>query len=105
MQEITKHVLYLGLNDQTTKKQEINTNTAYNMVFNLINRFYDGCTISESTGLYKHHNGFFVIEKTLKIEILFASDNKTMQLINDLKQAFNQESIALEVQQITSDLI
>lgn len=106
MQEITKHILFLGLNDQTTKKQEIDTTQAYNLVFNAIQAVnYDGCTISESTGLYKHNDGFFVIEKSLKIEILFASDDKTKKLIDDLKQKFNQESIALEIQQITSDLI
>lgn len=106
MQEITKHILFLGLNDKNTKKQEIDTMQAYNLVFNAIQAVnYEGCTIAESIGCYTHNNGFFVVEKSLKIEILFASDSKTKRLIDDLKQKFNQESIILQIENITSDLI
>ena len=60
--------------------------------------------ILEATGLYKHENGTFVTEKSLRIEILFAQDNQIRDLVGNLKKMFNQESIAVEKSVITSEL-
>lgn len=102
---IKKHKLYLGLNDKDSKIQEISTIDAYKITMNIIAGYYEGASISENTGFYTHKNGDFVIEKSLRIEILFADDEKTKKLIEDLKNAFNQESIAFQSEQIESKLM
>lgn len=100
-----KHTLYLGLNDQHTKKQEIATIEAYKMVSNLLAADFDGGTIYEAQGIYKHDDGIVVFEKTLRIEILFAEDAQIEQLVKMLKKLFNQESIAVQVEEIKSSLM
>lgn len=103
---IKKDILFLGLNDKDTKVQVINTLEAYKIVMNSVAGVgYDGATVSECTGFYTHQSGDFVIEKSLRIEILFSDDKKTLALVDILKKAFNQESIAVQHEEIKSELI
>ena len=60
-----KFTLYLGLNDKETKLQKIQTVEAFKIVSNLIAARFDGGTIFEADGVYKHENGVLVIVKTL----------------------------------------
>lgn len=100
-----KHTLFLGLNDKDTKTQKIGLLDAYHIAMQLIvENGYDGGTISEASGFYTHEDGTLTIEKSLRIEILFADDTKTDNLIKDLKRVFNQESIAFQVDNIKSEL-
>ena len=104
----TKKTIYLGLNDQTTKTQIINTIEAYKIVNNLITSDFSGGTIFEAQGIYKHDNGVVVIERTLRIEILLfdAGDAaKVDKLIQTLKKVFNQESVAVQTENVTSELV
>lgn len=103
---IKKHTLFVGLNDKDTKTQKIQTLEAYKILMNvLISVGYDGATVTESTGLYRHQDGQFTIEKSLVIDILFAEDEKTNKLIDILKRALNQETIALQTSVIESKLV
>lgn len=100
-----KHTLFLGLNDKDTKVQEISTLDAYKILMKTITAVgYEGGSISETTGFYTHQDGTFTIEKSLKIEILFAESDKTNTLICQLKQLFNQESIAFQSEEVKSEL-
>lgn len=100
-----KHILYIGLNDKDSKQQEITTLDAYKIIFNAVKKYYDGATITESRGFYTHESGAVTFENSLICSILFADDDKTRQLAEDLKILLNQESIALEIQDINSSLI
>lgn len=103
-----KKTIYLGLNDKDTKTQVISTLEAYKVINNLITNQFDGGTIFEAQGIYKHDDGHVVIEKTLRIELLlFAADDlsKVDGLIKTLKQIFNQESVAVQTENITSELV
>lgn len=100
-----KFILYLGLNDKDTKKQEINTIEAYKIVNNVVNNYCDGATIYECQGIYKHDNGTIVFEKTLKIELMFVDRLTVVSLVKDLKEIFNQESIVLQKEIVESELI
>lgn len=100
---ITKHTLFIGLNDKDTKQQKIAIVEAYKILYNILRAVgYEGATISEATGFYTHENGAIVIEKSLRVEVLFADDKKTDDLIQQLKIVLNQESIALQIENITS---
>lgn len=102
---MNKFTLYLGLNDKDTKTQKISTIEAYKIVMNLLLNYTDGATVYEADGIYKHEDGTIVIEKTLKIELLFVERATVGEIIEELKKIFNQESIALQYQNITSELV
>ena len=101
---IKKFTLYLGLNDKDSKQQEIATVEAYKIVSNLISSDFDGGTIFESKGIYKHEDGQIVTETTLRIELLFTEAIKVKALCETLKKLFNQESIAVQEEVINSEL-
>lgn len=95
-----KFTLYVGLNDKDTKIQKISTLEAYKMVNNLLLNTVEGATISESDGIYKHENGEIVIEKTLRIELIYTDMETVKKIIEILKSLLNQEAILLQVQEI-----
>lgn len=101
---IKKFTLYLGLNDKDTKQQEIATVEAYKIVSNLISADFNGGTIFEAKGVYKHEDGQIVTETTLRIELLFTEAIKVKALCDTLKKLFNQESIAVQEEVINSEL-
>ena len=99
-----KFTLYMGLNDKDLKVQVISTIEAYKVVSNILAKDFGGGTIFEAQGIYTHDNGAIVFEKTLRIEILFAEEPQIKALVAELKKIFNQESIAVQVEDINSDL-
>ena len=104
--KVKKHILYVGLNDKDAKLQKISTKAAQRVIMRLVDKNkYDGATISDATGFYKYNDGVRGIEKTLRVEIMFADTAKTQQLIKDLKTELNQESIALETSTVNSQLV
>lgn len=102
-----RYTLYLGLNDKDTKIQRVDTVEAYKIVENLCASMFDGATIFNAAGVYKHDDGSIVVENTLRIEIL-EFDTDIMQAMHEfvdtLKRVFNQESIAVTIQNINSEL-
>lgn len=101
---MTKYTLYMGLNDKDSKRQQISTLEAYKIVSNLVAKEFDGGTIYEADGVYRHDDGTIVIEKTLKIELLFAEQKDVKDFCETLKRIFNQESIAVQREEISSEL-
>ena len=71
---IKKFTLYLGLNDKETKMQKIATVEAFKIV------------------------------TTLRIELLFAEAQDVRAFVETLKEIFNQESVAVQEEDIKSDL-
>ena len=72
----------------------------------MLARYLKDATITDATGFYTHDDGTFVIEKTLKIEkIDFPGDFDMERAAADLKQMFNQESIAVEFSTVDSKLM
>ena len=100
-----KFTLYLGLNDKDKKVQLINTIEAYKICNNILLNYIDGATIFEANGIYKHDDGTFTIEKTLRIELLFVDKKTVLNIVDDLKKAFNEESIAVQNELVNSELI
>jgi hypothetical protein len=101
MENLTKHVLYVGLNDKDTKKQLVTTPKAKDIV----NSVCGDCSIQEITGYYTHDNGEKVKENTLKVELLFKEDKQVLTYCQDLKRLLNQESIALNIETVNSRLV
>jgi hypothetical protein len=45
---IKQHILFVGLNDKETKKQEISTLDAYKIAINILTKYFNGATITEA---------------------------------------------------------
>lgn len=101
-----KITLYVGLNDKDTKLQEVNTLDAYKMVSNLIGV---GCTITEGRGIYKHEDGTVVSEVSLIVELLDFDNTLSKEWVKSkveqIKTILNQESVAVQEQEVVSELI
>lgn len=101
-----KITLYIGLNDKDTKLQEVNTLDAYKMVSNVIGV---GCTITEGRGIYKHDDGTVVSEVSLVVELLDFDNTLNREWVKSkveqIKTILNQESVAVQEQEVKSELI
>lgn len=109
---ICKATIFVGLNDKESKLQEISTLAAAKFIQREIVKEFEGGTISEATGIYRHQDGTgFVMENTLKVEILFFGSSKeearraVVPFINRVKDFLNQETVALQLEEIESELI
>lgn len=99
---LTKYTLYIGLNDKDSKVQEINTLDAYKTIGALVG----DCTIQEARGLYTHQDGTQVLENTLIVQIIdFAGTLEIRPLVELIKTALNQESVAVIREQVDSRLM
>ena len=101
-----KITLYVGLNDKDSKVQEVSTLDAYKMVSNIIGV---GSTITEGRGIYKHDDGTVVFEVSLVVEILDLDNTFdkgwVKNKVEQIKTTLNQESVAVQYQEVDSELI
>lgn len=105
-----KTALYIGLNDKNTKKQEITTDVAKQVIIYAVVKQHLDFTLFECNGVYTHENGVVVIEKSFKIELLCFENEKVfnekiLQVVKDLKVMLNQESVAVTREYIESELL
>ena len=89
-------LLYIGLNDKDTKRQEIPTEEAKEIVTNIIG----DNTMQEVTGHYTHEDGTPTDETTLKVEIFKEDTSRLHENCEDIKRLLNQESIFVKVSEI-----
>ena len=101
-----KITLYIGLNDKDSKQQEITTVDAYKIVNNTLGV---GSTITEGRGIYTHEDGTVVSEVSLVVELLDFDNTLTDKWLKSkvvaLKTILNQESIAVQEQEVKSELL
>lgn len=96
-----KHVLYVGLKDKNTKKQEVTTSKAKNIIINVCG----DCTLSDSIGAYTHEDGTTIKEKTIRVELLFKTSKEVKRMAQSIKEKLNQETIGYEVVNTNSILL
>ena len=99
-----KYTLYVGLNDKDTKKQQISTLEAYKILQNLLlNNNVEGATIFEAKGIYKHENGEYVTENTLRVELMFIEKEILKNIVNNIKTILNQESVIVQFEEVNTE--
>lgn len=101
-----KITLYIGLFDKDTKKQEVDTKQAFNIVNNIVNnillQYTEGATIYMGDGIYKHIDKTTVIEKNI-IVILYDVTRETLnKILKEVKTALNQEAVLVEKTQVVT---
>lgn len=100
-----KYTLFVGLNDKDKKIQLVDNEAARAIITRAaLANGIDGLTITLSQGIYKHESGAVVIENTYRLELLFVKDSQVRALCDDLKKLLNQESIAIQIDKIESEL-
>lgn len=101
-----EHILTIGLYDKDTKVQEIEAETAKNIISDeLINHFnIYAFTMMNAYDVYKMNDGAIVIEPSIRLEI--ADNDLTKEtiyrIIKRLKTELNQESIMYKM--VVSDI-
>ena len=99
-----KYTLYVGLNDKDTKKQQISTLEAYKILQNLLlNNNVEGATIFEAKGIYKHENGEYVTENTLRVELMFIEKEILKNIVDNIKTILNQESVIVQFEEVNTE--
>lgn len=99
------YILYVGLLDKDTKRQEISTSKAHEIVTDIFVEKIGGATISNAIGVYTHNDGTIVHENTIRIECFGAMEKDILWCVDYLKKAFNQESIAICKQELISKFV
>ena len=102
---IEKTTLFIGLNDKDSKQQNFTELEASKIVSKILIKNGLDCTISEAMGGYTHSDNSIVIEKSLRVELLFCNKSKILPVIPELKAILNQESIAVQYEKIDSELL
>ena len=91
MESVKKSIFIIGFNDKDTHKQIFTDQKCMEIITNCVAEFYDGATFSNCCGMYKGE-----MEKSVKIEILWSSEQKDILFMDLVKKAMNQESIYYE---------
>ena len=91
---MNKYRIYLGLNDSITKEQLFNTETAQQLVYELIG----DCTMQTATGFYQG-----IKETTLLIDIF--TDSNIIEKCKQLNKLFNQECTIYEQLQANAEFV
>ena len=86
----------VGLNDQQSKKQEIETEKAFDIISEYCANHFGGATVTMSKGIYKHEDGMTVVrENTIVIDLVYVSESEIETMVNEFKTIFNQESVMI----------
>ena len=91
-----KYTLYIGLNDQHTKKQIIATEKAVQLVQDIFRKLVDGSTVFMGNGNYTHEDGTRVNENTIIGLVFTDNEDAVKQAAMEIKQALNQEYVIVE---------
>ena len=93
--------MFVGLFDKDSKQQVVATSNAERICQELIG----DCSIGCINGYYTHEDGSKVVEPSLRIEVLFSTRERIKAICEQLKLLLNQESIAVQFQEIESELL
>lgn len=94
-----EHLLTVGLYDKDTEAQEIDGNTAKNMLADILIREYGvyAFTMMDCIGVYRMEStGHIIQEPSIRIEIAaenLMEEETALKMIGRIKEVFNQESI------------
>ena len=101
----------IGLNDRNTKKQEVTTTAAKDLIYKAVVKYFGFGTITECTGVYSHDDGTnaVIVETSINVSLTFFDDPKYMDKIKvfaaDMKKQLNQETIYFDVQTVNAYLV
>lgn len=96
----TRYTIYIGLNDRTTRRQDIRTERALGLVANAVRYWLGNGTITEATGVYTHDDGEAVTERTLVVTATHDKPEAVNAFAEAIREAFNQECVYIECDRV-----
>ena len=93
------YTITVGLFDRESKKQEIKTAEAMEMITRYTISYCGGGTIMSGNGVYTHDDGTVVVEPSIIIRIVDGKFEDVSNLVKDLQTFLNQESILVEIEE------
>lgn len=92
--------LSIGLYDQHTKKQEVDTYTAVDLIEKAVMATgVGGLSVYTGNGVYLHDDGTLVKEPSVFVEVYGWKLDSMKTAVQFIKRELNQESISVEITQ------
>lgn len=91
-----KYILYIGTNDKDTYTQLIPTDEARDMVNRICAKYTGGYTASDARGGWVDETDTLTQENTLVYEFYDITEEQLTQIMDDVLQELNQNSILVE---------
>lgn len=96
LEEGSKWVIFLGLNDKDDYSQKMSIEESEDIASDIILKYVDGYTKLNGTGAFKNDKNIVTKENSLIYHIYFASQDDISNIMDELIEVFNQESILVE---------
>ncbi len=100
MQTGEKYLLYIGLNDKDTYRQEKSMDEARDIVDSICVKYTDGYTVLEATGGWTDESDIFTSENTLVYAFYDISKEQLIKIMDEVLTQLNQNSILVETQKV-----
>lgn len=91
---MTTYNYYIGLQDKDTRQVLYTKDAAMLMLVTMLKEKHRGLTLTDVKGGYSYDNGSQAYEPTIKVTLF--DDALSHAELDDIKNMFNQESIAIE---------
>ena len=89
----------IGFNDAIEKRQILTDERIMEIIVSVVAEQYEGATFIPVHGLYCK-----AFEKSLRVEVYGAEESRDFLIMDELRKALNQKSIAYEVAEVNSML-
>lgn len=86
-------IIYIGLNDHETGKQEFDTDKYLTVLKNTCRGYKVSFSVQESNGGYISEEGEYVEENTLMLRLIDVPEDIVIEIAKDMCVYFNQECV------------
>lgn len=89
----TQYSIYIGLNDSETGVQKFDTEKYISILKNVCRNYDVAFSFQKTSGGYFHKDGRYTEENTLILTLLDVTEEKVIEIAEDICAFFNQESV------------
>lgn len=101
LEEAPEYTLYIGLNDKDKYCQLISTEEAKAIVDAICIQYVDGYTVMEARGAWADEKNILTQENTLVYYFREADEESLREIMNEVIEVLNQNTILLEKQTVS----
>ena len=92
----TEYVLFVGLNDKDTRKQEISDDEAIATIKRVLKKYIDGYSLVNAQGALIDDSGYEINENTIVCYVNGVNEKTIHSIADELIEVLNQESILIK---------
>ena len=101
--ETTKYVMYVGLNDKDTYEQIVPTDEAKNIIDRICIKYVDGYTIQDAKGVWADEIGKSTYENTVVCYFSDTDSETVYKIADEIIKKLNQNAVLIEKNQVVTD--